>query len=241
MSESGPAEIPKKEGKKGKTTRNADELVEFNQDWLHTLRERRNRGKISEIEERFAIARAMASLQLRLDRESIRAITDPLTRLRNRGAFNSYYESLSRQQQPFGVLLLDIDHFKKVNDTYGHPAGDSVLFQVGMSIQNTTRQVGQEEEDMVARYGGEEIAVLLPNIREATHLKMIAEKIRESIASQPFSVGNNEIPVTVSIGGGVFKGGNKDKFFQTVDDAVYQAKDTGRNKSVIHGTQLRVV
>ncbi len=226
--------------KKERFARDPTKLIELNQDWLSTLRSKLRAGKITELEKDLTTARAMAALQLRLDRAEERATTDPLTRLRNRGAFNRRYEAMTAEGRPFGALLLDIDHFKNVNDGYGHPAGDSILYQVGMTIEGTTRQLRPEDEDMVARYGGEEIVVLFPGLNNNETLFEIAEKIRLSVVSNPFSVSDKKIPVTVSIGGGIFSRNDKDSFFHNVDAALYQAKDGGRNRTVIHERELKV-
>ena len=113
---------------------------------------------------------------------------------------------------------------------------------MGIEIRSNTRQLSQEDEqdDIVARYGGEEIVVLLSNMEDETDLEKSAEKIRMSVASHPFIVKDKAIDVTISIGGGIFKdGGNKDAFFKSVDGALYTAKDQGRNRTVISNAQMR--
>ena len=213
--------------------------VERYQDWLHRVYETTE----SEIERRYKIARAMAALDIGRERARKKSMTDGLTRLYNRGAFDKFYETATKKNEPFGLLLFDIDFFKKVNDTYGHQAGDSVLFQVGMEITNTTRQLreGSDQNDIVARYGGEEIVVLLPNVKNENNLREISEKIRRSIGNYPFRTEDRKIPVTVSVGGGIFRNGNSGEFFKTVDNALYEAKDQGRNRTVISGTKLHLI
>lgn len=216
--------------------------IDAYQDWLHTLRERVKSGQITEMEMNYRIARAMAAADLLKDRANKKARTDALTGLYNRGAFNEYYDSYIKSGKPFGLLMIDIDLFKKVNDTYGHPAGDAILIQMGMEIRSNTRQLrlGDGQEDIVARYGGEEIVVLLSNMEDEADLEKTAEKIRMSVGSHPFSVRDKEIDVTISIGGGIFKNrGDKDAFFKSVDGALYEAKDQGRNRTVISNPEMR--
>lgn len=216
--------------------------IEAYQDWLHTLRWMVRREQITEMEMNYRIARTMAAADLLKDRANKRARTDALTGLYNRGAFNEYYDSYVKSGKPFGLLIIDIDYFKRVNDTYGHQAGDAILIQMGMEIRSNTRQLrqGDEQDDIVARYGGEEIVVLLSNVEDERDLKKSAEKIRMSVGSHPFIVKDKEIDVTVSIGGGIFKnGGNKDAFFKSVDGALYEAKDQGRNRTVMSNAQMR--
>ncbi|MCL4418549.1 GGDEF domain-containing protein [Patescibacteria group bacterium] len=212
--------------------------VEVYQDWLHRLDELVKAGKIARIERNHRVARALVAAQYRRERAHEKASKDPLTGLNNRGVFEKSYEALVKRRLPFGLLIIDIDHFKRVNDTYGHQAGDAVLIQTGMEIENNIRQLrpNNQQNDIVARYGGEEIAVLLPNVSGELDLRAIAENIRDAIGCRPFSARGREIPITVSIGGGIFRGQDKGEFFQAVDkQALYGAKESGRNRTVILG------
>ena len=190
---------------------NTGKRTEGYHDWLHTLREMVVRGLITEMEMYNRIARAMVASDLLKERASKKARTDPLTGLYNRGAFKEYYDSYVKSGKAFGLLIIDIDHFKGVNDTYGHQVGDAILIQMGMEIRSNTRQLrqGEEQDDIVARYGGEEIAVLLGNMEDETDLEKTAEKIRISVGSHPFSVKGKEIDNTISMGGDLLRIGER--------------------------------
>jgi diguanylate cyclase (GGDEF)-like protein len=157
------------------------------------------------------------------------ATTDSLTEVKNRRAFR---ESLAQEIQratryhlPLSLLLLDVDHFKIYNDTYGHLAGDDVLRQVALLSVQAARKT-----DVVARYGGEEFALILPNTDREGSLAL-AERIREIIAAFPWPLGE----VTVSIGIATHSSEHTDenRFIAEADGALYVAKNRGRNR-VIH-------
>jgi len=126
------------------------------------------------------------------------SITDGLTGLWNRRLFdlriNEELQRAIRFQEPFGLLLVDLDHFKSVNDRYGHQAGDAVLVELARRLTDATREV-----DVVTRFGGEEFALILPKTPVQGTLRL-AEKVREVVANEPFSAGNASMPVTVSVG-----------------------------------------
>ncbi len=157
--------------------------------------------------------------------------TDGLTR-----AYNRQYleETLDREilrslrhQRPLAVLMLDIDHFKQVNDQYGHLAGDDVL-------QEFCRRVREqiEADDLVARYGGEEFCVILSECHREQALSF-AEELRLAVAARPFATLREEIPVTVSIGVHVYSGESPTTVSELIDAAdqrLYEAKTTGRNR-----------
>lgn len=223
---------------------NTGKRIEGYQDWFHSLREMVKKGQIKDTEMYYRIARAMADNDSLKERANTRARIDSLTGLYNRGTFDEYYNSYVKSGKPFGLLIIDVDHFKKINDTYGHQTGDAILIQMGMEIRSNTRQLRQEEEqdDIVARYGGDEIVVLLDNMEDETDLEKTAEKIRISIGSHPFNVKDREIDVTVSIGGGIFRNGDKEEFLKSVDDALYEAKGQNRNRTtVIPNAEMQAV
>ncbi|MGU3536674.1 PleD family two-component system response regulator [Methylobacterium sp. A54F] len=160
------------------------------------------------------------------------AVTDGLTGLHNRRYLDSHLGALFADarlgQRPVAALLLDIDRFKAINDTYGHEAGDEVLRTFAERIRLHTRTV-----DIVARYGGEEMVIILPDAGLA-EAHCIAERIRERIEALPFSVqrATRTVPVTVSIGVAVRQGddaGPQD-MLKRADVALYRAKDGGRNR-----------
>lgn len=157
------------------------------------------------------------------------SITDYLT-----GAYNHrYFQQQLRMEivraanmnYPLSLLIIDIDHFKKVNDVHGHLCGDQVLRQLAARLRSELRSV-----DMLARYGGEEFAALLPGTYRAW-LEKIAERIRHSVAAEPFRVGEAEIHLTVSVGGATFPDHAQDAtaLIACADRELYEAKASGRN------------
>lgn len=157
------------------------------------------------------------------------AVRDALTGLYNRREFKARLgtelERARRYSHPFALLMMDIDHFKMVNDTYGHPAGDRLLLAFASKLHDCTRPV-----DSLARYGGEEFALILPEVR-AEEAMLAAERLREQIAAEPFTLGEHVVSMTVSIGVAIFPqhGRHSDTLFRHADRALYRAKETGRN------------
>jgi len=167
------------------------------------------------------------------------AATDTLTGLANRRIFDarlkSEFQRAQRFSEPFALLFLDIDHFKQVNDTYGHQAGDAVLNSLAKIFKKYLREV-----DIAARYGGEEFAAILPESDE-TNAHAVAERIRKTVAETPFLLpGGNAAPVTVSIGVACYPGyaANMDQIVEHADQAMYLAKQTGRNRVCIYHEML---
>ncbi len=161
------------------------------------------------------------------------AITDVLTGLYNRRHFmetaRKEIERAERYGHSLSAMILDIDRFKKINDSYGHAAGDKVLKELASLIVENVRKV-----DLVGRMGGEEFGILLPD----TDLKkaiMMAERLRKNIESSSFNYGDQELAVTVSIGLTTHKRGgmNIDELLKIADKALYEAKAKGRNR-VVH-------
>jgi diguanylate cyclase (GGDEF)-like protein len=159
------------------------------------------------------------------------AITDGLTGLRTRRFFTQALTAeaarSARSGGPVGLLLLDIDHFKSVNDTYGHHGGDAVLVEVADRVRSLARA-----GDLVARYGGEEFAVITPgaDVRETA---AVAERIRRGIAAVPVAVGGDRLhKVTVSIGVAVLPDPcrDADELVLAADRALYAAKNAGRDR-----------
>ena len=158
------------------------------------------------------------------------ATTDGLTGLVNRRAFNELLEQrvkeAARYERPLSLLLLDIDHFKKVNDTHGHPAGDAVLKGVAKLAQKAAR-----DTDVAARYGGEELALILPET-DARGALAIAERLRKLIENTAHTSEQGALSVTVSIG--VSTTGQRTKapaeLLEEADRALYRAKHAGRNR-----------
>ena len=157
------------------------------------------------------------------------ATTDPLTRLLNRRAMEERIEQevirYRRNRVPFAVLMVDLDHFKNVNDTEGHDAGDSVLVETGFRMKSMLR--GQ---DSVCRWGGEEFMVLLPDT-DSEGAREAAERIRARIADAGYYFEGKEIALTASFGAAEF-GGEPDvePLIKAADTALYKAKNSGRNR-----------
>ncbi len=168
------------------------------------------------------------------------ATTDGLTGLLNRRAFmerlNEEAGRSSRYEHYFSFLLLDIDHFKRINDTYGHPAGDAVLKSLAQTLKRQVRTV-----DIVGRYGGEEFAIILSET-DSTGAKLVGNRIRGLVSKMPFSLpdGNN-IGLTVSIGISIYPScsTNVDLLIEKADNALYSAKREGRNKVYLYRETLR--
>lgn len=167
-----------------------------------------------------------------------RARTDELTGLPN---FRSYREAIdaeidrsTRYARRFGILVLDLDHFKQYNDRFGHHAGNEALEAVSTAIQSCLRTV-----DSPARYGGEEFAAILPEI-DVTAMNVIAERIR--VAVQDLPVPEGRAPITISIGGAIFPqdGASAESLFASADARLYEAKKRGRNVVVIPSEDINI-
>ncbi len=162
------------------------------------------------------------------------AITDALTGLHNRRYMESHLGTLVEQAaargKPLAVLVLDIDHFKAINDTYGHDAGDDVLREFALRIRRSIRGI-----DLACRYGGEEFVIVMPETDMAV-ATMVAERLRRRIASEPFAIqrGARSIEVTISIGIAAIgrEGDNAADILKRADQALYRAKRDGRNRVV---------
>ena len=133
-----------------------------------------------------------------------------------------------RLDHPLAALMLDIDHFKRVNDRHGHGAGDDVLREVARRIQDAVREI-----DLPARYGGEEFAVLLPDTR-AAKAQEVAERIREVVGATPIDTRRGALSVTISAGVAVLDQdrGDLTTLLEAADGALYAAKEGGRNRVV---------
>ena len=179
----------------------------------------------------FEIASLSKAVNHMADQLKARARTDELTNLPNFRAFRERIdieiERAGRYPERFGILILDLDHFKKYNDTHGHLAGNDALQRVASVIRDALRTV-----DFPARYGGEEFAVIVPQIDDAA-LTAIAERIRESVERMPAPQGGSR--VTVSIGAAIFPddGDAVDVLFRAADERLYAAKHAGRNRVVV--------
>src|SRR5262245_21539733 len=172
----------------------------------------------------YEIASLGVALNRMADKLRAHARTDDLTTLPNFRAFRERIDDeiarASRYNERFGILVLDLDRFKKYNDTYGHLAGNDALQRVAAVMRHTVRTV-----EFPARYGGEEFAVIVPQI-DTPSLAAIAERIRSGVEMTT--------PLTVSIGAAIYPddGANADALFAAADERLYAAKKAGRNRVV---------
>ncbi len=162
------------------------------------------------------------------------ANTDGLTGILNRRTFFAKGQDLlTRYQHGIYFIQIDLDHFKKVNDTYGHGIGDQVLELVGKLLQGSVRTVGEREPDLVGRLGGEEFGILLRtnNLQEA---HSVTERLRGTLQSSTVETGTELLTVTGSFGlEEIIPGDTLDDLYHRADQACYQAKDRGRNQAVV--------
>ena len=166
---------------------------------------------------------------------------DAVTGIKNRHYFDTVFDTewrrASREQYPISILLLDIDHFKLVNDRYGHLAGDECLHEVAATISTTVKRPA----DILARYGGEEFVAVLPYV-ENDKAMSFADQIRARIEARTYVADGHEINITVSIGVCTVTPGEKDErkdIISAADIALYEAKGAGRNQ-VCNAGQLTV-
>ena len=163
----------------------------------------------------------------------VQAEYDPLMGIYNRGALFEISQKMLNteisREYSYAMLMMDIDFFKQINDTYGHSTGDFVLKEVAATIKRSFR-----ESDIIGRYGGEEIVVLLENIT-AEKAFALAEGLREKIERTPITYLDNEIYITISIGIAVSSAGEAhslEMLLHQADEAMYRAKNSGRNKTI---------
>jgi len=172
------------------------------------------------------------------DRMQTLAMTDTLTGIYNRRQFMSLgvqeFQRARRYNRNFSVIMIDIDHFKKVNDTYGHMVGDSVLQQVAVLIQRTLRSV-----DIPGRYGGEEFSIILPETG-TEEAQRVAERLRSLLEEKVMLVVNHSIRITASFGVASYV--RDDQSLETLlnqaDRALYTAKQAGRNQVKIYSPAM---
>jgi two-component system cell cycle response regulator len=191
---------------------------------------------VDELQARLVVAQRIINFQEELftAREVLRnqASHDYLTQLLNRGGImEAVQQELSRSRrtgESFSVILVDIDHFKQINDTFGHLTGDDVLFEVASRIKTCTRSY-----DSVGRYGGEEFLLVVPGCDQSQAFQ-VAEKIRQSVCQTPIQMSQAEKTVTISLGvctRTVETG--PDALLMAADSALYCAKKSGRNRSEV--------
>ncbi|MDX9755039.1 MAG: diguanylate cyclase [bacterium] len=183
----------------------------------------------------YKLKRQLTETQTQLE---VLSVTDELTKLFNRRHFFEKFrqemERAKRYQHPLSCVMLDIDFFKKVNDQYGHQAGDRIIQKVAALLKETTRQ-----SDIAARYGGEEFVLLLPETDGESALA-VAEKIRQAVENSAITLDNGQTTqCTVSLGvasvppAALSNTTNCDSLINQADMALYQAKQSGRNRSIL--------
>lgn len=163
------------------------------------------------------------------------ASIDSLTKLYTRGHFSQRFEMEIRRAKnyanPLSLLLFDIDHFKRINDTYGHPAGDLILMKLGEILRQSVRS-----SDMAARFGGEEFVVMITSANKKQAFTF-ADNLRKTVEATEFRIPGRESPLKVTVSGGVathpMDGDSTSDLLGVADKALYQAKQTGRNRIVL--------
>jgi diguanylate cyclase (GGDEF)-like protein len=173
---------------------------------------------------------ALQDLQLQI------ANTDSLTQLWNRKKILELLEEELnrnfRDNKPVGVIMLDIDNFKTINDTYGHLIGDKIIIEVASRLQKKVRSY-----DKIGRYGGDELLLVLPGLSRQD-AKNIAERLRKAVCAEKIQTDAGPIDTTVSLGVSIFDKASRPstkKIIEKSDHALYMAKERGRNRSVVSG------
>ncbi|MDX1584088.1 MAG: diguanylate cyclase [Thermoanaerobaculia bacterium] len=192
-----------------------------------------------ELEARISVAQRTAHLHAELakTREKLwnSSVKDELTEIWNRRGIEEQLETVmerdSSSGRPLSLIMMDIDHFKRINDEHGHPAGDEILHAVASRICS-----GLRGSDQVGRFGGEEFMVVLPET-DAQQAIRIAERIRQAIARNPVKTEDGMVDVSASLGVAT-AGATEDvpiaELITRADDALYRAKETGRNRIEVH-------
>ncbi|MCX8092856.1 MAG: GGDEF domain-containing protein [Candidatus Goldbacteria bacterium] len=179
-----------------------------------------------------ALRKDLYKLQEKTESLEIKAITDPLTGLYNKTYINeqlkSFFSLSKRTNQPMAIIMIDIDHFKNVNDTYGHLCGDEVLKKISTILKEKTREI-----NVIGRYGGEEFIILGP-ISDHKSTYYVAERIRNIIENTVFYCEEKNANFRITISAGIAVWNNKIKNYKELlklaDDALYLAKRSGRNQ-----------
>ncbi len=191
-----------------------------------------------------ALRQAVDDLRESRGRMQVMAMTDPLTAIANRRCFfdtlERHFEALLCNYHPISLLIFDVDLFKRINDTYGHQAGDKILLELARIIQGGTR-----DRDLAARIGGEEYALLLPDT-ECQDAAGIARRIHRTIADHEFILAENQrISVTVSIGictlSQILCSLDKEKLYNYADQALYYSKHIGRNSVSVYNPDTQLI
>jgi diguanylate cyclase (GGDEF)-like protein len=154
---------------------------------------------------------------------------DPMTGLYNRRFFykNARHLLQSVQGMKIGVLMIDIDHFKRINDTYGHDCGDQIIIQIGTLLADHLFNA------TVGRWGGEEFLAVIA-VNDTKTLRQAGERVRRIVAMQTFSCSHQPFRCTITVGGTLYQPGDTlDTLIKRADEALYRGKESGRNRTVI--------
>ena len=166
------------------------------------------------------------------------SLQDPLTKIANRTKFNSILsEALKRTRRHntmTGLMLIDVDHFKEINDSHGHPTGDQLLIQIAERLQNAIR-----ETDTVARLGGDEFGIVQPESQDAVEFRIVLDRV-EDLLSQPFEFENKQFQCHFSIGVAIapIDSDQPEDLMKRADVALYRSKDTGRSRSSFYEPKM---
>ncbi|WP_199609312.1 GGDEF domain-containing protein [Flocculibacter collagenilyticus] len=184
-------------------------------------------SKLEEVEKK------AVSYQKRLSEQTFKSLQDALTKLPNRAALDERleieYTRWKRYNTSLCIAVVDVDFFKRINDTYGHSAGDKTLQVISKALKRNIRAA-----DFLARYGGEEFVIIFPD-STLEQIKKPLEKLREAVKQLPFKFKNKAVTISVSIGVTAFKKGDRpQQAFDRADEALYAAKNGGRDQVVIH-------
>ncbi len=196
---------------------------------LHLDREQQVAGRLKTMVDRVQAMEVEAtSFRNHLEEQRQNAMIDALTGLPNRAGLQKRMDEEYERWQRYGgqllLVVLDVDHFKRVNDKFGHLAGDKVLRLIAQQLSRRLRK-----SDFIGRFGGEEFVILMPGTSVAK-AAMVLEELRSGIEQSPFHFKNERVTITISIGYTDFREGNTlDQVFERADQAMYRAKDSGRN------------
>jgi diguanylate cyclase len=171
-------------------------------------------------------------LRRRLQEKHEQAVRDPLTGLYNRLAYDERviqeFARWKRYEKPMVLMVIDVDNFKSVNDTYGHKAGDKALVLIADQLRSQLR-----ESDFLARFGGEEFVVLMPET-DLDSAMVAAEKLRAAVEGCQFHYQNAQVSITISAGlAQLRKDDSTESLFKRADEAMYRAKQSGRNQCLV--------
>jgi diguanylate cyclase (GGDEF)-like protein len=196
------------------------------------------RELLARVEAMLRIKRSHDELSAARDRMARLAVQDDLTGLYNVRYLHlrlaEEFKRAERHRDPLALALIDVDHFKSVNDCYGHEAGDAVLREVGARLRKSVREI-----DVVTRYGGEEFVVLLPKTHLAGAL-VVADRIASSLRASPFDAAGRPIAISASIGLSLFPSRgvhSKEALLRSADRALYRAKEEGRDRICVFQEQ----